>query len=100
MSQRNFIPAMCFGLGFAGSVAVSCGDPVEDCERPDPPEQPLLQGTLTMDGARDDALGAPLPAPGIEGGSLVLTDSELTMTYTNDGSTYTVRYAIAQSGFQ
>jgi hypothetical protein len=98
MSGRKLLPVLPFGLGFAASLAVSCGDSVE-CERPEPPAQPLLQGTLTMDYVRDDELGAPLPAPGIEGGSFALTSSELTMTYTNDGSTYTVRYAISQGSF-
>jgi hypothetical protein len=41
--------------------------------------------------------GALEPAPGVEAGTVMVTDSELTLSYFSEGPEYTVKYAIGEA---
>ena len=98
MSKRSRAGVFCFGLGFAASVGSSCFEPPlsDSCDCPKQTARPTFQGVIPIGSVSEDGEGVPTPAPGIEAGTLTVTESELTVSYTNEGAEYSVRYAIAE----
>jgi hypothetical protein len=97
MTESRWLPALCFGLGCAGSLAASCSDLQSDgCSCPEQPEQPQVEGVFPVRSVVASGSGPLEPAPGVEAGTVMVTDSELTFSYSSEGSEYTVKYAIGE----
>lgn len=99
VSKRSRTGLFCFALGFAASLAASCVQLELDdgCGCTAQTARPTFQGTVLVDDVSEYGEGVQTLAPGIETGTITLTESELAVSYTNAGAEYTVRYAIAEA---
>jgi hypothetical protein len=99
VSKRGRNGLLCFALGFATSLAASCQRLEFDdgCGCTPQTARPPFQGSLLVDDVSEYGEGVLTAAPGIETGTIMLTESELTVSYTNEGAAYSVSYAIAEA---